>query len=76
MHFHLQLANHYFAGLYLIEDLVTPVAWGLRARGHRVTMGFQPELPPWPSVVLVMEFFDYDHARFGQPGSRGGRPAR
>ncbi|HTP84218.1 MAG TPA: hypothetical protein VMQ11_14805 [Alphaproteobacteria bacterium] len=61
MHFHFQLANHYFGGLYLIEDIVTPVVWGLRARGHRVTMGFLPELPPWPSVVLVMEYFELDH---------------
>jgi len=60
MHFHLQLANHYFGGLYLIEDIVTPIVWGLRARGHRVTMGFMPNLPSWPTIVLLLEFFDRD----------------
>jgi hypothetical protein len=65
MHFHFQLANHYFGGLYLIEDIVTPVVWGLRERGHRVTMGFLPELPPWPSIVLVMEYFELDHVTEG-----------
>ena len=60
MHFHLQLANQYFGGLYLIEDLVTPIVWGLRARGHRVTMDFLPNLPSRPSVVLIFEFFERD----------------
>lgn len=60
MHFHIQLANQYLWGLYLIEDLVTPIVWGLRACGHRVTMNFLPNLPPWPSVVLLFEFFETD----------------
>ncbi len=61
MHFHLQLANHYFGGLYLIEDIVTPIVWGLRALGHRVTMGIFPNLPERPSVVLALEFFNRDN---------------
>jgi hypothetical protein len=60
MHFHFQLANQYFGGLYLIEDLVTPIVWGLRAAGHRVTMNFLPDLPPRPSIILVFEFFERD----------------
>lgn len=63
MHFHFQLANHYFAGLYRIEDIVAPIMWGLRALGHRVTTGILPDLPEWPSVVLMLEFFD----RIGYP---------
>lgn len=62
MHFHFQLANHYFGGLYLIEDIVAPIAWGLRALGHRVTMGVLPDLPSWPSVVLLLEYFNRDGA--------------
>jgi hypothetical protein len=65
MHFHFQLANHYFGGLYLIEDIVRPIVWGLRSRGHRVTMGFLPDMPPWPSVVLIMEYFELDHVTDG-----------
>ncbi len=60
MHFHFQLANQYFGGLYLIEDLVSPILWGLRANGHRVTMNFLPDLPNWPSVILIFEFFERD----------------
>lgn len=60
LHFHFQLANHYFGGLYLIEDIVAPVVWGLRSRGHRVTMGFLPDLPLRPSVVVLLEFFNKD----------------
>lgn len=60
MHFHLQLANHYFGGLYLIEDIVAPVVSGLRTSGHEVTMGMLPDLPTWPSVVLLIEFFNKD----------------
>lgn len=60
MHFHFQLANHYFGGLYLIEDIVAPVVWGLRSRGHRVTMGVLPDLPVRPSVVVLLEFFNKD----------------
>jgi len=76
MHFHFQLANHYFGGLYLIEDIVTPVVWGLRARGHRVTMGFLPDLPAWPSVAVLLEFFNKDDIVDGflqwksEPGER------
>jgi hypothetical protein len=62
MHFHLQLANHYFAGLYRIDDIVSPLIWGLRAHGHRVTTGMLPDLPPWPSAVILLEYFDRDGA--------------
>jgi hypothetical protein len=62
MHFHLQLANHYFAGLYRIDDIVSPLVWGLRTLGHRVTMGILPDLPPWPSAVILLEYFDRDGA--------------
>lgn len=62
MHFHFQLANHYYGGLTQIEDIVTPVVAGLRALGHRVTMGILPELPPWPAVVLLLEYFAYEPA--------------
>lgn len=62
MHFHFQLANHYYGGLSQIEDIVTPVVWGLRALGHRVTMGILPQLPNWPSVVLLLEYFAYEPA--------------
>lgn len=58
MHFHLQLANHYFAGLYRIDDIISPIVWGLRALGHNVTSGILPNLPAWPSAVLIQEFFD------------------
>lgn len=58
MHFHFQLANHYFAGIYRIEDIVAPVMWGLRALGHRVTTGILPDLPAWPSAVVLLEYFD------------------
>lgn len=58
MHFHFQLANHYFAGLYRIEDIVAPIMWGLRALGHRVTTGILPDLPNWPSAVVLLEYFD------------------
>lgn len=60
MHFHFQLANHYFAGLYRIDDIVTPITWGLRALGHRVTTGILPDLPSWPSAVVLLEYFDRD----------------
>jgi hypothetical protein len=63
MHFHFQLANQYFAGMYRIEDVVTPILWGLRALGHRVTTGIMPDLPSWPSVVVMIEYFD----RVGYP---------
>jgi hypothetical protein len=62
MHFHLQLANHYFAGLYRIDDIVSPLVWGLRALGHRVTSGILPDLPSWPSAVILLEYFDRDGA--------------
>jgi hypothetical protein len=62
MHFHFQLANHYYGGLAQIEDIVTPVIWGLRSLGHRVTLGILPELPNWPSVVLLLEYFAYEPA--------------
>jgi hypothetical protein len=58
MHFHFQLANHYFAGIYRIEDIVAPIIWGLRALGHRVTTGILPNLPVWPSIVVLVEYFD------------------
>jgi hypothetical protein len=58
MHFHFQLANHYFAGLYRIDDIVSPIIWGLRELGHRVTSGILPDLPSWPSAVVIQEFFD------------------
>lgn len=61
MHFHFQLANHYFAGLYMIEDIVMPIVLGLREKGHRVTMGILPDLPLWPSVVVMLEFFHRDN---------------
>ncbi len=62
MHFHFQLANHYYGGLSQIEDIVTPVVWGLRSLGHRVTLGILPDLPSWPSVVLLLEYFAYEPA--------------
>lgn len=62
MHFHFQLANHYFAGLYRIDDIVSPMLWGLRALGHRVTTGILPNLPAWPSAVILLEYFDRDGA--------------
>ncbi len=58
MHFHFQLANHYFHGVFRIEDILTPVIWGLRSLGHRVTTGILPTLPPWPSIVMLVEYFD------------------
>ncbi len=58
MHFHFHLANHYFAGLYRIDDIVCPIVEGLRALGHRVTSGILPDLPSWPSAVVIQEFFD------------------
>jgi hypothetical protein len=61
VHFHFQLANHYFGGLYLVEDIVAPIIAGFRAMGHRVTTGIMPDLPPWPAVVLVLEYFGKDH---------------
>jgi hypothetical protein len=61
VHFHFQLANHYYAGLYMIEDIVMPIVWGLREKGHRVTMGILPDLPLYPSVVMLLEFFYQDH---------------
>lgn len=61
MHFHFQLANHYYGGLYMIDDIVSPVVAGLRAQGHRVTMDFLPDLPTWPSVIVLLEFFYQDH---------------
>lgn len=61
MHFHFQLANHYYGGLYMIDDIVSPVVAGLRSQGHRVTMDFLPDLPTWPSVVVLLEFFYQDH---------------
>lgn len=61
MHFHFQLANHYYSGLYMIEDIVMPIVWGLREKGHRVTMGILPDLPLFPSVVMLLEFFYQDH---------------
>jgi hypothetical protein len=60
MHFHFHLANHYFSGLYMVEDAVTPVVAALRAQGHRVTLGFLPDLPSWPSVIIMLEFFHKD----------------
>lgn len=60
-HFHFQLANHYYGGLYMIDDIVSPVVAGLRAQGHRVTMDFLPDLPTWPSVIVLLEFFYQDH---------------
>lgn len=60
MHFHFQLANHYFAGVYRIGDIVSPVMWGLRELGHRITTGILPYLPEWPSAVVLVEFFERD----------------
>lgn len=60
MHVHFQLDNHYFGGLYLIEDILMPIVYGLRSRGHRVTLNFLPDLPTWPSVVVLLEFFATD----------------
>lgn len=60
MHFHIQLANHYFAGVYRIGDIVAPIVWGLRELGHRVTSGILPDLPEWPSALLLVEFFERD----------------
>lgn len=57
MHFHFQLANHYFAGVYRLGDIVAPIVGGLRELGHRVTVGILPDLPDWPSVVVMLEFF-------------------
>jgi hypothetical protein len=62
VHFHFQLANHYFAGLYRIDDIVSPIVWGLRALGHQVTSGILPHLPSWPSAVIIQEFFDREGA--------------
>lgn len=58
MHFHFQLANHYFAGLYRIDDIISPILWGLRALGHKVTSGILPDLPSWPTAVVIQEYFD------------------
>lgn len=44
----------------MIEDLVAPIVWGLRAGGHRVTIDFLPNLPSRPSVILIFEFFERD----------------
>jgi hypothetical protein len=61
VHFHFQLANHYYGGLYMIEDIVMPIVWGLREKGHHVTMGILPDLPLWPSIIVILEYFSQDN---------------
>lgn len=58
MHFHFQLANHYPFGLHRLDDILHPILMGLRAAGHRVTSGVLPDLPDWPSITMLIEFFD------------------
>lgn len=58
MRFHFLLTNHYPFGCYKIEDIVVPIAAGLAELGHTVTYGFDDDVPPWPAVNLVVEFFN------------------
>jgi hypothetical protein len=58
MRFHFLLTNHYPYGCYKIEDIVLPIAAGLAELGHRITYGFDDDVPPWPAVNLLVEFFN------------------
>lgn len=58
MRFHFLLTNHYPFGCYRIEDIVVPVAAGLAELGHFVTYGFDADIPPWPTINLVVENFN------------------
>ncbi len=58
MHFHFLLTNHYPYGVYKIEDHVKLIVGGLLALGHKVTYGFDDDVAPWPSVNLLVEFFN------------------
>lgn len=58
MRFHFLLTNHYPYGCYKIEDIVAPIAAGLAELGHRITYGFDDDVPPWPAVNLLVEFFN------------------
>lgn len=58
MRFHFLLTNHYPYGCYKIEDVVLPIAAGLAELGHRVTYGFDDDVPPWPALNLLVEFFN------------------
>src|SRR5579859_8145783 len=58
MHFHFLLTNHYPYGVYKIEDHVKLISGGLAALGHKVTYGFDDDVAPWPSLNLLVEFFN------------------
>lgn len=59
MRFHFLLTNHYPYGVYKIEDHIKLIGGGLAALGHTVTYGFDGDVAPWPSVNLLVEFFNF-----------------
>ena len=59
MHFHFLLTNHYPYGVYKIEDHLKLIGGGLGALDHKITYGFDDDVAPWPSVNLLVEFFNF-----------------
>ncbi len=60
MRFHFLLTNHYPYGCARIQDALVPIAAGLVELGHRVTYGFDDDVPPWPAVNVLVESFGDD----------------